>query len=132
VERVCNRLKRRLPIAPLLVKRTDQIAGRTSLRTLGVRVFTVTACVLRRSLEQAQATRPGLPPETTRKMTDTPTAERRLQAFVGVALPIRQSAAGEEILRRITPLSGVQGAILPWLGVGTHLYRQLAMQNIGS
>jgi hypothetical protein len=95
VERVCNRLKRRLPIAPLLVKRTDQIAGRTSLRTLGVRVFTVTACVLRRSLEQAQATRPGLPPETTRKMTDTPTAERRLQAFVGVALPIRQSAAGE-------------------------------------
>ena len=132
VERVFNRLKSRLHIAPLFVKLNDHIEGLTYLLTLGVRVFTVTEFVLRRSLAQEQATLPGVHPENTRKMTDTPTAERLLQAFAGVSLPIIQSAAGEEILRRITPLSGVQEAILPRLGLGTHLYRQLEMQNMGS
>ena len=106
VERVFNRLKSRLQIAPLFVKLNDQIEGLTYLLTLGVRVLTVTEFVLRRSLEQEQATLPGLHPENKRKMTATPTAERLLQAFTGVSLTIIQSAAGEEILRRITPLSG--------------------------
>jgi transposase len=38
VERVFNRLKSRVPIAPLFVKRNDHIEGLTSLLTLGVRV----------------------------------------------------------------------------------------------
>jgi transposase len=132
VERVFNRLKSRLNIAPLFVKLNDQIEGLTYLLTLGVRVLTVTEFVLRRSLEQEQATLPGLHPENKRKMTDTPTAERLLQAFAGVSLTIIQYAAGEEILRRITPLSGVQEAILQRLGLGTHLYRQLEIQNMRS
>ncbi|HSX82267.1 MAG TPA: hypothetical protein VLQ80_27365, partial [Candidatus Saccharimonadia bacterium] len=132
VERVFNRLKSRLQIAPLFVKLNDQIEGLTYLLTLGVRVLTVTEFVLRRSLEQEQATLPGLHPENKRKMTDTPTAERLLQAFAGVSLTIIQSAVGEEILRRMTPLSGVQEAILQRLGLGTHLYRQLEIQNMGS
>jgi transposase len=132
VERVFNRLKSRLHIAPLFVKLNDQIEGLTYLLTLGVRVLTVMEFVLRRSLQQEQATLPGLHPENKRKRTDTPTAERLLQAFVGVSLTIIQSAAGEEILRRITPLSGVQEAILQRLGLGTHLYRQLEIQNMGS
>jgi transposase len=132
VERVFNRLKSRLHIAPLFVKLNDQIEGLTYLLTLGVRVLTVTEFVLRRSLAQAQAPLPGLHPENKRKMTDAPTAERLLQAFTGVSLTIIQYAAGEEILRRITPLSGVQEAILQRLGLGTNLYRQLEMQNMGS
>jgi transposase len=132
VERIFNRLKSRVHIAPLFVKLNDQIEGLTYLLTLGVRVLTVTEFVLRRSLEQEQATLPGLHPENKRKMTDTPTAERLLQAFAGVSLTIIQYAAGEEILRRITPLSGVQEAILQRLGLGTNLYRQLAIQNMGS
>ena len=132
VERVFNRLKSYLHIAPLFVKLNDQIEGLTYLLTLGVRVLTVTEFVLRRSLEQEQATLPGLHPENKRKMTDTPTVERLLQAFVGVSLTIIQSATGEEILRRITPLSGVQEAILQRLGLGTNLYRQLEIQNMGS
>jgi len=132
VERVFNRLKSRLHIAPLFVKLNDQIEGRTYLLTLGVRVLTLTEFGLRRSLEQEQATLSGLHPENKRKMTDTPTAERLLQAFAGVSLTIIQYATGEEILRRITPLSGVQEAILQRLGLGTHLYRQLEIQNIGS
>ena len=65
-------------------------------------------------------------------MTASPTAERLLQAFTGVSLTIIPSAAGEEILRRITPLSGVQEAILQRLGLSTHLYRQLEIQNMAS
>jgi transposase len=38
IERIFNRLKSRLHIAPLFVKRNEQIEGLTSLLTLGVRV----------------------------------------------------------------------------------------------
>jgi transposase len=129
VERVFNRLKSRVHIAPLFVKRNDQIEGLTYLLTLGVRVLTVTEFVLRRSLETDQATLPGLHPENKQKMTDKPTAERLLKAFSGVSLTIIQHATGEEILRRLTPLSEVQEAILQRLGLGVSLYRQLEMQE---
>jgi hypothetical protein len=59
VARIFNRLQRRVPLAPLFVKRNEPMAGLTSLRTLGVRVFTGTAFVRRRSLAREQARRPG-------------------------------------------------------------------------
>ena len=132
VERVFNRLKSRVHIAPLFVKLNDQIEGLTYLLTLGVRVLTVTEFVLRRSLEKDQALLPGLHPENKQKMTDKPTAERLLKAFSGVSLTIIQHAAGEEILRRLTPLSGVQEEILQRLGLGVSLYGQLEIQEIGN
>jgi len=132
VEGLCHRLKSRVHIAPLFVKQNDQIEGLTSLLTLGVRVLTVTEFVLRRALAQEQATLPGLHPENKRKRTGTPTAERLLHAFAGVSLTIIQSATNEAILRRMTPLSGGQETILQRLGLGTQLYRQLAIQNMGS
>ena len=127
VERIFHRLKSRVQIAPLFVKLNEQIEGLTYLLTLGVRVLTVMEFVLRRSLEQAQARLPGLHPENKQKMTDKPTAERILKAFSGVSLTIIKTAAGEDILRRLTPLSGVQEAILQRLELGTNLYRQLEM-----
>jgi transposase len=132
VERIFNRLKSRVHIAPLFVKLNDQIEGLTYLLTLGVRVLTVTEFVLRRSLEQAQASLPGLHPENKQKVTDKPTAERILKAFSDVSLTIIKNAAGEEILRRLTPLSGVQEDILQRLGLGTALYRQLEIQEMGN
>jgi transposase len=132
VERVFNRLKRRRHIAPLFVKLNDQIEGLTYLLTLGVRVLTVTECVRRRSLEKEQAKLPGLHPENKQKMTDTPTAERLLKAFADVSLTIIQHATGEDILRRLTPLSGWQEDILQRLGVGAALYEQLEIQKIGN
>ena len=65
-------------------------------------------------------------------MTDTPTAERILQAFADISLTLIKNAAGEDILRRLTPLSGVQEDILQRLGLGTTLYRQLEIQVIGT
>jgi transposase len=132
VERIFNRLKSRVQIAPLFVKRNEHIEGLTYLLTLGVRVLTVTEFVLRRSLEHEQVRLPGLHPENKHKMTDTPTAERILKAFADISLTIIKNAAGEDILRRLTPLSGVQEAILQRLGLGAALYGQLAIQNMRS
>jgi transposase len=132
VERIFHRLKSRVHIAPLFVKLNDQIEGLTYLLTLGVRVLTVTEFVLRRSLETEQARLPGLHPENKQKMTDKPTAERILKAFSAISLTIIKNAVGEEILRRLTPLSGLQEAILQRLGLGAALYGQLEIQRIGT
>ena len=66
------------------------------------------------------------------KRTAKPTAERILQAFSDVSLTIIKQAAGEEILRRLTPLSAVQEDILQRLGLGAALYRQLEIQEMGN
>jgi transposase len=130
VERIVHRLKSRVHIAPLFVKLNEQIEGLTYLLTLGVRVLTVTEFVLRRSLERAQASLPGLHPENKHKRTDKPTAERILRAFAGISLTVIKNAAGEDILRRLTPLSELQEDILQRLGLGVILYRQLEIQTI--
>src|SRR2546426_6973617 len=132
VERIFNRLKSRVHIAPLFVKLNDQIEGLTYLLTLGVRVLTVMEFVLRRSLQIDQTTLPGLHLENKTKMTDKPTAERVLKAFADVSLTIIKNAAGEEILRRLTSLSGLQEDILQRLGLGPSLYRQLEIQEMGN
>jgi transposase len=132
VERIFNRLKSRVHIAPLFVKRNEQIVGLTYLLTLGVRVLTVTEFVLRRSLETAQARLPGLHPENKQKRTDKPTAERIRKAFLGLSLTIIKTAAGEDILRRLTPLSGLQEDILQRLGWGAALYGQLEIKGMGT
>jgi transposase len=132
VERIFHRLKSRVHIAPLFVKLNEQIEGLTYLLTLGVRVLTITEFVLRRSLETEQATLPGLHPENKQKRTDKPTAERILKAFADISLTIIKTATGEDILRRLTPLSGVQEDILQRLGLGVALYGQLEIQAIGT
>jgi transposase len=131
VERIFNRLKSRLQIAPLFVKLNDQLEGLTYLLTLGVRVLTVMEFVLRRSLQNDQVQLPGLHPENKKKMTDKPTAERILKAFAAVSLTIIKQDTGEDIVRRLTPLSACQEDILQRLGLGTSLYRQLEIQDIG-
>lgn len=132
VERIFNRLKSRVHIAPMFVTLNDQIEGLTHLLTLGVRVLTVMEFVLRRSLQNDRATLPGLHLENKQKMTDKPTAERILKAFSLVSLTIVKHAAGEEIMRRLTPLSGLQEDILRRLGLSTSLYGQLEIQEIGN
>jgi len=132
VERIFNRLKSRVHIAPLFVQLNDQIEGLTYLLTFGVRVLTVLEFVLRRSLQNVQANLPGLHPENKQKMTDKPTAERILKAFRTVSLTMITNPAGEEILRRLQPLSGLQEDILQRLGLSVSLYRQLEIQETGN
>jgi transposase len=132
VERIFHRLKSRVHIAPLFVKLNDQIEGLTYLLTLGVRVLTVMEFVLRRALQTDQTKLPGLHPENKTRITDKPTAERILRAFADVSLTIIKNAVGEEILRRLTPLSGLQEDILQRLGLGASLYGQLEIQEMGT
>jgi hypothetical protein len=106
VDRLCHRLKSRGHSAPLCVKLNEHREGLTSLLPRGVRVCTGTACVRRRSRETEQATRPGWPPEHKPQMPDKPTAERLLTALADLALTIIKHAAGEDLVRRLTPLSG--------------------------
>ncbi len=108
IERICNRLKSRVQIAPLFVKRDEQIEGLTYLLTLGVRVLTVMEFTLQRSLQRAQAGLAGLHPENRTKRTDKPSAERALQAFSKGTLTIMKDGEGREISRWLTPLSAVQ------------------------
>ena len=132
IERIFNRLKSRLQIAPLFVKRNDQIQGLTYLLTLGVRVLTVMEFTLRRSLQRDHAKLPGLHQENRHKCTDKPTAERVLKAFSKVSLTIIKDVAGREMSRWLTPLSSVQQDILQRLGLEASLYRQLEIQNRGN
>jgi len=73
-----------------------------------------------------------LHPENKQKRTDKPTAERILKAFSAISLTIIKTAAGEDIVRRLTPLSGLQEDILQRLGLGVALYEQLEIQGIGT
>jgi transposase len=117
IERIFHRLKSRVDIAPLFVKRDDQIEGLTYLLTLGMRVLTLTEFVVRRALRADQAKLPGLHPENRKKETDQPTAERILKAFSGITLTIFQDSAGNQLFRWLTPLSEVQLVILKCLGL---------------
>jgi transposase len=117
-----------LNIAPLFVKRDDQIEGLTYLLTLGVRVLTLLEFVIRRSLQTDKAKLPNLHPENRKKETDKPTAERILKAFSNISLTIIQDSVGNEIFRSLTPLSAVQQNIINRLGLAG-IYEQ--PQNSG-
>ena len=129
VERIFNRLKSRLHIAPMFVSCEDQIQGLTYLLTLGVRVLTVMEFTLRRSLQKDQVKLPGLHPENPNKGSDKPTAERVLKAFSKVTLTILKDTAGREVGRWLTPLSSVHQDILRRLGLEASLYQQLEILN---
>jgi transposase len=129
IERIFSRLKSRLQIAPMYVKREDQIEGLTYLLTLGVGVLSVMEFALRRSLERDQAALPNLHAENRLKWTAKPTAERVLKAFARVTLTILQHRSGREIGRWLTPLSGVQQEIVQRLGFDASIYTQLEIHN---
>jgi transposase len=124
IERIFNRLKNRLEIAPIFVKRNDQMVGLTHLLTLGVRVLTLLEFIVRRSLQEDTSTLPGLHPENPKKATDKPTAERLLKAFSNISLTIIKNRSGD-IMRYLTPLSNLQMEILSRLELDSLLYFNL-------
>jgi len=129
VERIFQRLKSRLNIAPLFVQRDDQVTGLTHLLTLGVRVLTLIEFVMRRSLKQEQTVLEGMYSGQPKKYTASPTVERILQSFSNVSLTIIHS--GGQIIRHLTPLSDLQKELLQRLGISLELYRNLANKSNG-
>ncbi len=115
-----------LSIAPLFVKRDDQVVGMTHLLSLALRVLTLMEFVVRRSLKQQGATLAGLYKDNPRRATATPTAERLLQAFVPITLT--QVQLPDQTIRHVTPLTPVQEQILRSLGLPADLYAGLVRQ----
>ena len=115
-----------LSLAPLFVKREDQVVGLTHLLSIAVRVLTLMEFVVRRSLKQQGATLVGLHKENPRKATATPTAERLLQAFV--PLTLTQLQLPTQLVRHVTPLTSLQQQILALLGLPPDLYASLARE----
>ncbi len=124
IEHIFNHLKSHLNIAPCFVKRKEQLIGLTNLLTLGVRVLTVFEYVVRRSLQQDNATLPDLHSENRQKETDVPTVKRLLSAFSNIYLTIIKTDHCE-ILRYLTPLSKLQQEIMDRLDIDIFLYLKL-------
>jgi transposase len=113
-----------LSIAPMFVKRDDQVVGLTHLLSVALRVLSLLEFVVRRSLKQQETTLAGLYKDNPRKATATPTAERLLQAFVPITLT--QVQLPDQTVRHVTPLTPVQEQILRLLGFSADLYVGLA------
>ena len=128
IERIFNRLKSDLNIAPIFLKRQEQIKGLAHLLSLGVRVLSLVEFVVRRSLQNDNATLSGLHPENGKKKTDKPTAKRLLCVFSNLSLTIIKTSIGE-IKRYLTPLSNLQTEILKRLGLPHSLYLKLEIIN---
>jgi transposase len=128
IERGFHRLKGApLSIAPLFVKRDDQVTGLIHLLSIGVRLLTLIEFVVRRALKREQTQLVGLHAENPKKGTDKPTTERLLKAFSGINLTIIQFP--DRVVHHVTPLSPLQERILTLLGLSPDIYRSLAQNS---
>ena len=128
VEHGFHRLKSApLSIAPLFVKRDDQVTGLTNLLSIAVRLLTLIEFVVRRALKRENAQLVGLHKENPKKATDRPTTERLLQTFSNITLTIIQFP--DRVIRHITPLTLLQEHILTLLGLSPDIYRSLAQNS---
>jgi transposase len=125
IERGFHRFKDApLSIAPLFVKRDDQVTGLIHLLSIAVRLLTLIEFVVRRALKREQAQLVGLHAENPKKGTDKPTTERLLKAFLGINLTIIQFP--DRVVHHVTPLSPLQERILTLLDLSPDIYRALA------
>src|SRR5918998_4180456 len=125
IERDYHRLKSApLSIAPLFVKRDDQVTGLVHLLSIAIRLLTLIEFVVRRGLERAQRALVGLHQENPKKATATPTTERLLQAFGHITLTVIHFP--DHVLRHVTPLTPLQRDILNLLDLSPDIYHSLA------
>jgi transposase len=115
-----------LSIAPLFVKRDDQVTGLTHLLSVALGVLALMECVVRRSLKQQHTPLVGLSKDNPRRAPATPTAERLLQAFVPI--PLTQVQLPEQGISHVTPLTPVQQQSLALVGLPADLYTCLTRQ----
>jgi len=123
VERIFNRLKSRMNIDPLFVQRDDQVKGKTHLLTIGARVLTLIEYIVRRSLQKDKTKLKGLHLENPKKLTDTPTSERILNAFSDINLTFFELPG--TVIQALTPLTKLQQEILTRVGLNAAIYKDL-------
>jgi transposase len=120
-----SRLKNRpLGLRPLFVHRQDHMLGLVRLLSLALRVLTLVEFVVRRELQQQQATLTGLYEGNPNRSTNRPTTERLLRAFQPITLT-SVTLPGQRIVH-VTPLTPLQTQILALLGLPDSIYTDLA------
>jgi len=128
IERGFHRLKGvPLSLAPLFVKRDDQVCGLIHLLSLAVRTLTLIEYVVRRGLAAAGGTLVGLHLENPKKASVSPTTERLLRAFSAVTLTLMHLP--DRVVRHVTPLTPLQVQILELLNLSPDIYRSLAWNS---
>lgn len=128
IERDFHRLKDvPLSIAPMFVKRDDQIIGLTHLLSIAVRLLTLIEFIVRRNLKQNGEKLVGLHAENPKKGSDNPTTERLLKAFGNIYLTVVHLP--DQVIRHVTPLKPLQVRILELLGLSPDIYRSLASNS---
>jgi transposase len=124
IERVFGRFKgEQLAIAPLFVKRDDQVVGLTRLLSLAVRVLILMEFVVRRALAEQQRVLAGLYLDSSRKTTAKPTAERLLRVFSHIKLVTL--SLPDKVVYQVTNFSPVHQEIIDLLGLPPDLYTSL-------
>src|SRR6266480_1915351 len=124
IERVFGRFKGdQLAIAPLFVKRDDQVVGLTRLLSLAVRVLTLMEFVVRRALAEQDRVLAGLYLDSARKTTAKPTAERLLRVFSHIKLITLTFP--DRVVHQITEFSALHQEIIDLLGLPSDLYTSL-------
>ncbi|HEX9869044.1 MAG TPA: transposase [Candidatus Tectomicrobia bacterium] len=121
VERAMGRLKGRpLSLTPMSLEREDPATGRIRLLSLGLRALTRLEFGVRRRLARAHTTLAGLSVGNPKRTTAHPTAERLLEAFRGLTLPLIRE--GRRRRRHLTPLSRLQQRLLALLDFPVAIY----------
>jgi transposase len=124
IERIFGRFKGdQLAIAPLFVKRDDQVVGLTRLLSLAVRVLILMEFVVRRSLQEQNRVLAGLYLDSSRKTTAKPTAERLLRVFAHIKLVTIYLP--DTIVYQVTAFSPLHQEIIDVLGLPPDLYTSL-------
>jgi transposase len=125
VERDFGRFKAdRLAIAPMFVRRSDQVVGLPRLLSLGIRLLTLIEFVARRTLQQQHSTIAGLYLDSPRKTTANPTAERLLRALIHIKLIMVY--LHDKTVYHVEGFSSVHERILEMVGLPPDLYTSLA------
>jgi transposase len=118
-----------LGIRPFYVRRDDQIRGLTHLVTLALRVLTLFEVLVRRGQEQGGEKLGGLYPGQAKRVTESPTAKRVLEAIARAGITLTQVEDGGEVHWHLTPLPQLVKRVLSYLGLSDVVYTRLVINS---
>jgi transposase len=118
-----------LGIRPFYVRRDDQILGLTHLVTLALRVLMLFEVLVRRGQERSGEKLPGLYPGQAKRVTESPTAKRVLEAIARARITLTQVESGDEVRWHLTPLPTLVKRVLSYLGLSQAVYTRLAINS---
>jgi transposase len=118
-----------LGIRPFYVRRDDQIRGLTHLVTLALRVLTLFEVLVRRGQEQSGEGLPGLYPGQAKRVTESPTAKRVLDAIARARITLTQVESGGEVRWHLPALPKLVKRVLGYLGLSETVYTRLVINS---